>query len=98
MNRTFFIPEPKLFGVVRQDALTEATDTSKATRELDGETYYDYTIETPLLKYLATVTVQTGKVFALFVKAPNKVWDAQGESLSIIQQSFRTIPSSYKRS
>lgn len=81
-----------------QDALTDATDTSKATRELDGETYYDYTIETPALKYLATVTVQTGKVFALFVKAPNKVWAEQGDTLNLIQQSFRTIPFSYKRS
>lgn len=55
--------------------------------------------ESPAIKYLSTVTVQTGKVFALFVKAPPKVWAGpQGEQLKLIQESFRTIPRSYKRS
>lgn len=55
--------------------------------------------ESPTIKYLATVTVQTGKVFALFVKAPPKVWASpQGQQLELIQSSFRTIPRNYKRS
>ena len=47
------------------------------------------------VNYLATVTVQTGKVFALFVKGPPKTFAADPR-LRLVQQSFRTIPIEYK--
>jgi hypothetical protein len=81
-----------------QDALTESTDTKQSQREIDGQTYFDYEIFSPVNNYLATITVQTGKVFALFVKAPPKKFDQQEQQLRTVQQSFRTIPIVYKKS
>jgi hypothetical protein len=81
-----------------QDAITESTDTKQSQREIDGQTYFDYEIYSPVANYLATVTVQTGKVFAMFVKAPPKTFDTKEKLLRTVQQSFRTIPIIYKKS
>ena len=32
-----------------QDALTESTDTKQSQREIDGQTYFDYEIFSPVL-------------------------------------------------
>jgi len=81
-----------------QDAISEATDKSSSDREVDGSKYYDVRIESPATTYLSTITVQSGKVFALFVKSPTKLFAADEQKLKGIQDSFRTIARSYARS
>jgi hypothetical protein len=41
----------KHFHPVLQDALTESTDTKQSQREIDGQTYFDYEIFSPVWFY-----------------------------------------------
>lgn len=49
-------------------------------------------------QYLSTITVASGKVFAMFVKSPTKLWKDDEMKLRNIQSSFRTITQTYARS
>ncbi len=40
---------------------------------MDGQVYYDVQIDSPDVQYLATITVNLGKVYAMFVKSPTRV-------------------------
>lgn len=81
-----------------QDAIGEATDKRTGERELDGSKYYDVEIDSPTTQYLSTITVASGKVFAMFVKSPTKLWKDDEQKLRNIQSSFRTISRTYARS
>ncbi|CAL8462256.1 g1787 [Coccomyxa elongata] len=74
-----------------QDALTESTDKKSTTREVDGQTFYDYELCGPANNYLATVTLKEGKVYAFFVKSPAKSYSGDESTLRSIVQSFRTV-------
>lgn len=75
----------------RQDAIALETNRTNREREIDGEPYYDIQIDSPDVTYLITVTVKLGKVFALFVKSPTKMFSADQEKLQHIVDTFKTL-------
>jgi hypothetical protein len=74
-----------------QDAMSAETNRVNGERELDGEKYYDVEIESPDVTYLITVTVKYGKVFALFVKSPTKLFAADSSKLRHVVDTFKTL-------
>jgi hypothetical protein len=74
-----------------QDAIAMETNRVNGQREFNGEPYYDIQIDSPDVTYLITVTVNYGKVFALFVKSPTKLFAADKEKLLHIVDTFRTL-------
>jgi hypothetical protein len=74
-----------------QDALTTATQKIKGERDVNGQLYYDIQIDSPDVQYLATVTVDQGKVYALFVKSPTKMFKADESKLRHVVDTFKTI-------
>ena len=74
-----------------QDAIALETGRTNGTREFNNEPYYDIQIDSPDVTYLITVTVNYGKVFALFVKTPTKLFQQDEEKLRRIQDTFRTL-------
>ena len=73
-----------------QDAIALETSRTNGQREFNGEPYYDIQIDSPDVTYLITVTVNYGKVFALFVKSPTRLFQQDEEKLRRIQETFRT--------
>ena len=76
-----------------QDAIAMETGRTNGQREFNGEPYYDIQIDSPEVTYLVTVTVNYGKVFALFVKSPTKMFEQDEAKLRRIQETFRTLGS-----
>ena len=74
-----------------QDAIALETSRTNGQREFNGEPYYDIQIDSPDVTYLITVTVNYGKVFALFVKSPTRLFQQDEEKLRRIQETFRTL-------
>jgi len=74
-----------------QDALVSATDKVNTQREIAGQIYYDVQINSPDVSYFATVTFNEGKVFALFVKSPTKLFKADEAILRHVVDTFKTI-------
>lgn len=74
-----------------QDAVMSATNTSQSQRDIDGQSYFDYQVDSPIAHYLATVTVKYGKVFAFFVKSPDKDYEENAPMLRKLLESFRTL-------
>ncbi|KAK9842854.1 hypothetical protein WJX74_003444 [Apatococcus lobatus] len=73
------------------DAVTYAQEKSSNKRDADGQTFYDYEIFGPELNYLASVTLNRGKVYALFVKSPAKAYKQNEDDLRKCIETFRTI-------
>lgn len=76
-----------------QDAIAMETGRTNGQREFNGEPYYDIQIDSPEVTYLVTVTVNYGKVFALFVKSPTRLFEQDEATLRRIQETFRTLGS-----
>ena len=74
-----------------QDALTAATDKKAQRREGSDQEFYDYEVIGPDFTYLAAVTLNNGKVFALFVSSPTKSFKNDEKALRHIVESFKTI-------
>ena len=74
-----------------QDALTAATDKKAQRREGSEQEFYDYEVAGPDFTYLAAVTLNSGKVFALFVSSPTKSFKSDERALRHIVESFKTI-------
>ncbi|KAG2497564.1 hypothetical protein HYH03_004310 [Edaphochlamys debaryana] len=74
-----------------QDSLAASTNRTTSSRDIGGLTFYDYDIESPDYRYLVTITVADGKVFALFVRSPNKSFGANEAKLRHIIDTFRLI-------
>ncbi|GLI69716.1 hypothetical protein VaNZ11_014225 [Volvox africanus] len=72
-----------------QDALSSATSRTTSSRELSGNTFYDYDIDSPEYHYLVTITVSQGKVFGVFVRSPSKSFAANEAKLRHIVDTFR---------
>ena len=68
-----------------------ATDKVSSEHEIDGQLYYDIQIDSPDLTYLIAVTVNMGKVYALFVKSPTRAFKAEEENLRHAAKTFRTL-------
>lgn len=58
---------------------------------MNGQLYYDIQIDSPDVQYLATVTVDQGKVYALFVKSPTKMFKSDESKLRHVVDTFKTI-------
>ncbi|KAA6427088.1 MAG: thylakoid lumenal 19 kDa chloroplastic-like [Trebouxia sp. A1-2] len=74
-----------------QDALVGATDKKNSQHEKDGELFYDYEVTGADLHYLASITLKSGKVFALFVKSPTKNYAVDRDKLKAIVDSFTIL-------
>jgi hypothetical protein len=74
-----------------QDAISSATEKTTSERDIDGQTYYDVLIDSPDVQYLSTVTVDQGKVYAMFLKCPTKLFKAEEATLRHVVDTFRTI-------
>lgn len=68
-----------------------ATNKVTAEREVGGQLYYDIELDSPEVQYLCTITVYNGKVYALFVKSPTRMFKANEEALRHIVATFATI-------
>uniref|UniRef100_A0A061REQ3 Thylakoid lumen protein n=1 Tax=Tetraselmis sp. GSL018 TaxID=582737 RepID=A0A061REQ3_9CHLO len=75
-----------------QDSLSTADDTSSSTRE-DGEgnVYYEYDINSPIIHYKASIATKQGKIFALFVSVPGQYYEEQKPLMEEMISSFKTI-------
>ena len=74
-----------------QDALGAATEQVLGQREVGGQTYYDVQIDSPEVQYLSTITVNNGKVYAMFVKSPTRSFADDEALLRGIITSFHTV-------
>ena len=71
-----------------QDALSDATDISRSEAERDGVKFYRYDIDSPAFRYLASIAVKDGKVFALFVRSPARAFGRAEADLRHIIDTF----------
>lgn len=74
-----------------QDALATEINRTTSEREVNGQKYYDVQIDSPDVQYLVSVTVDMGKVYALFVKSPTRAFKADETALRHVVDTFRTI-------
>eukprot|EP00891_Asterochloris_glomerata_P007426 jgi/Astpho2/7426/Aster-02009 len=73
------------------DALVSATDKKSSSRELDGQIFYDYEVAGEDLHYLASITLDSGKVFALFVKSPARTFATERPKLEKVIETFKIM-------
>ncbi|KAF5831745.1 thylakoid lumen protein [Dunaliella salina] len=82
-----------------QDALALADDVVTGQRQVtdkDGTlTFYTYDIISPVNRYLASIGVKYGKVYALFVKSPAKEFEQNEGQLRHIIDTFRLVDNGY---
>jgi hypothetical protein len=74
-----------------QDAVSSADDIASSSREVDGQTFYDYYVPGSDAVYRATITVNEGKVFAMFVSSPARAYKERKSTIDMMIQSFRTL-------
>eukprot|EP01025_Chloroclados_australasicus_P035288 TRINITY_DN3597_c0_g2_i2.p2 TRINITY_DN3597_c0_g2~~TRINITY_DN3597_c0_g2_i2.p2 ORF type:complete len:209 (+),score=25.94 TRINITY_DN3597_c0_g2_i2:75-629(+) len=74
-----------------QDAVSYATSKTTQERMVNGQKYIDYDIDSPDVRYLATITVKQGKVYAFFLKCPTKSFAQNEELFRTMQASFRNV-------
>jgi hypothetical protein len=64
---------------------------AERTDEASGISFYDYDIDSPDYRYLSSIAVKSGKVFALFVRSPARGFGAVEKELRHIQETFRLL-------
>jgi hypothetical protein len=74
-----------------QDALSSATNIEKKKRQVDGIDFYDFDIDSPDFRYLASIAVKDGKVFALFVRSPSRSFKSNETALRHMVDTFRLL-------
>jgi len=74
-----------------QDALSSATNIDKTKRTVDGVDFFDYDIDSPDYRYLASIAVKDGKVFALFVRSPARAFKSNEAGLRHMQETLRLL-------
>ncbi len=62
-----------------------------ATPRRAAQTYFDVELDSPDVRYLASITVNAGKVYALFVKSPARLFAANEAALRHIVETFSTV-------
>ena len=67
--------------------------TKAEAKQIDGVTYYWYTLDTPYAKtgqhQVASIAAKENAVFVLAVSATDKQWAQNSKKLKTIQESFR---------
>jgi hypothetical protein len=86
-------PHPTSTTKQKQDSLSNATNVkvTERTDEATGVSFYDYDIDSPDYRYLSSIAVKGGKVFALFVRSPARGFEAQEKDLRHIQETFKLL-------
>lgn len=74
-----------------QDAVSSAGDIVKSTVTKDGQEYYIYDIDSPAYRYLCSITVKYGKIFAMFVACPTRLFADEEPKLRNIIETFKTL-------
>ncbi|CAD7702996.1 unnamed protein product [Ostreobium quekettii] len=74
-----------------QDAVQSASSIARTSREVGGEPFYDYDIDSPNVHVLSTVTVRGGKIFAFIIKVPTRQYESQPGTFKTALTSFRTL-------
>lgn len=74
-----------------QDALSYSTEKTQDKRDIGGQLFYDVGVIAPDVAYQSTITVSRGKVYAMFVKAPIKAYNAEPAKYRRIVDSFRLL-------
>lgn len=74
-----------------QDAVATADDITSTKREVEGQAFYDYYVPGADSVYRATITVNGGKVFAMFVSSPARKYKENQETIDKMIESFRTL-------
>ncbi|KAI8467624.1 MAG: thylakoid lumen protein [Monoraphidium minutum] len=74
-----------------QDALSSANEIGRSQREKDGITFFQYDIDSPDFRYLASIAVKDGKVFALFVRCPARAFSKAEGDLRRIVDTFTLL-------
>lgn len=74
-----------------QDAIQNSSGITKTEREVGGQKFFDYDIDSPDVRYISTVTVKNGKIFAFFIKAPTRVFKSKEAMFKGMLSSFRTM-------
>jgi hypothetical protein len=74
-----------------QDAVASADEITSVKREVDGQSFYDYYVPGSDNVYRATITVNGGKVFAMFVCSPAKKYKDNAATIDTMINSFRTL-------
>lgn len=74
-----------------QDAIQSATNISKSTREENGTTFYEFDIDSPDYRYLSSIAVKDGKVFALFVRSPSRTFKKEEAKLRKMISTFTLL-------
>lgn len=70
------------------EAYESADEVSSDKVNRFGGIYYTYFINAPDVKYRASVTVNNGKMFALFVRTPVKAWDSGRKDVEHLLETF----------
>lgn len=73
------------------DAVTAAEDIRSSKRDEGGRIFYDYEVEGLEVVYYVSVTVDQGKVFALFVSSPVKNFSRSKDTMASMIKSFELI-------
>jgi hypothetical protein len=71
--------------------VASADEIKSAAREAYGSQFYDYVVEGSNAVYMASITVNAGKVFALFVCSPAKSFRASQPTMRKMLDSFHTL-------
>eukprot|EP00879_Flechtneria_rotunda_P002639 GHRR01002842.1.p1 GENE.GHRR01002842.1~~GHRR01002842.1.p1 ORF type:complete len:273 (+),score=75.84 GHRR01002842.1:66-884(+) len=74
-----------------QDALSDAINTTKLEADKDGIKFFNYEIESPAYRYLSSIAVKDGKVFALFVRSPSRMFTNSEGALRHIVDTFKLL-------
>ena len=74
-----------------QDAVASADEIKSASREKDGQQFYDYVVEGSEAVYMASITVSLGKVYALFVCSPARAFKAAEPTMRKMLDSFTIL-------
>eukprot|EP00878_Enallax_costatus_P000483 GHUV01000575.1.p1 GENE.GHUV01000575.1~~GHUV01000575.1.p1 ORF type:complete len:249 (+),score=50.67 GHUV01000575.1:148-894(+) len=74
-----------------QDAISDATSTDKSESEKDGVKFFNYDIASPAYRYLSSIAVKDGKVFALFVRSPSRLYANAEPDLKHIVATFKLL-------
>ncbi|KAG1658706.1 hypothetical protein FOA52_005284 [Chlamydomonas sp. UWO 241] len=74
-----------------QDSLSLATNIEKVKVTVNETDFYQFDIDSPNFRYLSSVAVKDGKVFALFVRCPARQFAAQEVDLRHMIETFRLV-------
>ncbi|XRB23321.1 PsbP domain-containing protein [Pseudoscourfieldia marina] len=98
-NKTFSFTDPTktLSGLASsdytlQDAIESADNQDFVKREDDkGRTIYDYDVDSIYGRYLVSMTVDSGRLYALFIKGSAGLFDDTGDQVRTMFEGFKIL-------